>query len=447
MIQAYHPYNAPVGVWGPIWRIIGVIFLTIKRFLSLILILAILVSCLPIHAFAAAPLISELINLFIALCDSWNITLHYNSGSDPAWAPVTEWVGQKLDYYLENVLSTTFAAWSFGMTFNSTTTGRIWVNNPVYKKLVAFANWLTQDQSWGDGGDYGIINKSGYFLEDGTSILRGTRNYMGIPTSLGTLFLVGSSYTLNNGVILFSTSNGQDLLVQSSSYSGYVLSSSNWQGFNYFYFSVGSGGSVEIVGSDGVYVQASDGSSLPSNPVISTSLHYSDLLGVPTSIGVSVATGVIGIPSDQAMDELDPAIGALIDIDGASPGMDVPAILDLVPAAVAAGDLSVSVTDVSESDISDDLAPDYGSADNYEVQGLQDVFPFCIPFDLYSFFSLLAAAPEVPIINLSLPIGQSSYSVTLDFTSFDSIAALVRRLELLGFIVFLMYETRNIIRS
>ena len=79
---------------------------------------------------------------------------------------------------------------------------------------------------------------------------------------------------------------------------------------------------------------------------------------------------------------------------------------------------------------------------------LKDIFPFCIPFDLYAFLSCLNAAPVAPVISweLALP-GGGSYPIEIDLSPFNSVAQLLRRLQLLLFIVGLAIKTRDLIKG
>lgn len=79
---------------------------------------------------------------------------------------------------------------------------------------------------------------------------------------------------------------------------------------------------------------------------------------------------------------------------------------------------------------------------------LKKFFPFCIPFDLYDFLTCLAADPVAPVINWQIPVpGGDAYSLSLDLSPFDSVAQLLRRLELLLFCVGLAIKTRDLIKG
>ena len=79
---------------------------------------------------------------------------------------------------------------------------------------------------------------------------------------------------------------------------------------------------------------------------------------------------------------------------------------------------------------------------------LTSFFPFCIPFDLYDFLTCLNAGPVAPVINWELVLpGFGTYTIVLDLSPFDSVAQLLRRLQLLLFIIGLAVKTRDLIKG
>ena len=76
---------------------------------------------------------------------------------------------------------------------------------------------------------------------------------------------------------------------------------------------------------------------------------------------------------------------------------------------------------------------------------LTEFFPFCIPFDIYEFLTLLAAEPEAPVFHWEIPVPQlgRTFEIDVDLSEWDSVALLFRRLELLAFILGLAYVTRE----
>lgn len=94
----------------------------------------------------------------------------------------------------------------------------------------------------------------------------------------------------------------------------------------------------------------------------------------------------------------------------------------------------------TDPDVSDELS-DY-------TLDLRDIFPFCIPFDLYDFFACLDAPPEAPVINWEIYLpGGGVCPITLDLSCFDEVAQLLRRLELLLFCIGLAFKTRDLIKG
>ena len=79
------------------------------------------------------------------------------------------------------------------------------------------------------------------------------------------------------------------------------------------------------------------------------------------------------------------------------------------------------------------------------------LFPFCVPFDLIDALEVLDAEPVAPAIDVPIPYitekGMKTHVIKIDLSEYDSIALLLRRMELLLFIVGLILLTRNIIRG
>lgn len=89
----------------------------------------------------------------------------------------------------------------------------------------------------------------------------------------------------------------------------------------------------------------------------------------------------------------------------------------------------------------EDVAP-------YTVK-IGEVFPFCIPFDLYHMVTMFDAEPEAPHAKweFSLPWSpQEKYKVEWDLKEFDELAELCRKLELVLFCVGLAVVTSRLIR-
>lgn len=80
---------------------------------------------------------------------------------------------------------------------------------------------------------------------------------------------------------------------------------------------------------------------------------------------------------------------------------------------------------------------------------LQNFFPFCIPFDFAEFISVLQAEPQAPTFTFKFPVGYDEQmqviyeEYEIDFSQFDEVAYWVRKMELLLFIVGLIFSTRS----
>lgn len=85
-----------------------------------------------------------------------------------------------------------------------------------------------------------------------------------------------------------------------------------------------------------------------------------------------------------------------------------------------------------------------GKPDDYLIQ-LRDFFPFCIPFDLYDFITVLSAEPEAPVFHWEIPVPQlgQTFELEVDLSAWDDIALLFRNFELLAFIFGLAIITRE----
>lgn len=103
-------------------------------------------------------------------------------------------------------------------------------------------------------------------------------------------------------------------------------------------------------------------------------------------------------------------------------------------------------------DTGTDTDPDSGSTgtnpstdiNDYKID-LTQFFPFCLPFDIYAFFELLAADPEAPHLEFDIPFPymEEPWHLVIDLSAWDNVAQLARRLELLGFIIGLCVFTRE----
>ena len=86
----------------------------------------------------------------------------------------------------------------------------------------------------------------------------------------------------------------------------------------------------------------------------------------------------------------------------------------------------------------DDDAKDY-------TLDFRKLFPFCIPFDIYKAVKLLDATPTAPVVHYKFYYKKSkSYTIDINLNKFNSVAAILRRMECLLFIIGLATATRRI---
>lgn len=73
------------------------------------------------------------------------------------------------------------------------------------------------------------------------------------------------------------------------------------------------------------------------------------------------------------------------------------------------------------------------------------LFPFCIPFDIYKAVKLLDATPTAPVVHYKFYLSKSkTYTIDLNLNKFNTVAAILRRMECLLFIIGLATATRRI---
>lgn len=80
---------------------------------------------------------------------------------------------------------------------------------------------------------------------------------------------------------------------------------------------------------------------------------------------------------------------------------------------------------------------------------LRNYFPFCIPWNLYDMITLLVADPVAPHVQYPFVIEplNVNYTIDLDFSQFDSVAAVLRTMELLAAGIGLALMTKRLIQG
>ena len=160
----------------------------------------------------------------------------------------------------------------------------------------------------------------------------------------------------------------------------------------------------------------------PPAPTLGQDVYYNPYPQMPQK---PIKEIVEDVPKDIYDKKFDPAPPSILDpsIPPITPP-DVPPVVNPNPDVTAP----------------DDVKP-------YTVR-LGDVFPFCIPFDVYHMVTLFAAEPEAPHAKweFSLPFTGGTYEVEWDLREWDEVAALCRKLELILFCVGLAVVTSKLIK-
>lgn len=158
---------------------------------------------------------------------------------------------------------------------------------------------------------------------------------------------------------------------------------------------------------------------------------------------IGVGTGVIDYPTDNS--DFVPGDGAILDVGGEW-GMTYDDVTDqVIPRDYEDSSIWYEGEVSVQEQVEDTPAQSVEQNPNeYQVAGLQSVFPFCIPFDIYSFFECLAADPVAPSFTWRFYVpGICDEELTVDLAVFDTVAQIVRTMELLAFIVGLALVTRD----
>lgn len=120
-------------------------------------------------------------------------------------------------------------------------------------------------------------------------------------------------------------------------------------------------------------------------------------------------------------------------------------MLDLVNASAV--DTTTGLDYPSGDSTTSEEVEENNNNQKYLIYGLEEFFPFCIPFDVYEFMKILQAEPTAPIIHYPFynPITETSLEITIDFSEWESVVILFRYIFDFLFIVGLMLGARKLI--
>ena len=148
-------------------------------------------------------------------------------------------------------------------------------------------------------------------------------------------------------------------------------------------------------------------------------------------------------------------IGDLVDaLADAIAGVESPAIpvagSEAIPVSIPA-DLVIPVDVALPVDLVDTVPVEGDATEPYTGTGaytlaLADFFPFCIPFDIYNMLSLLSADPVAPAFTWQFYVpGGGTIPIEVDLSVFNTVASVLRTMEILGFCVGLAVGTKKLL--
>lgn len=380
--------------------------------------------------------------------------------STGAYSSLTEYVGSLLDQYASTIGTTSGGLFS-GVQSGANSIGQLLINNRFVRLISAFGAWLKAKFSLADNQDTVVQsanNVSGvivtpvpyaykiatpitfqwYYTASNSPVYLVFYKY---STSLGsfisTLAYCSEPFVLHRDVLRVST--GEHTY---NDYTGEL-------NVNYYFATGGSCSYNDWIGQgvtaplDRLYEYNGNGAE--------TSAHLKEILDGVSVDGseISITTGGISLPLDAP--DYNDGDGAVIDV-GAPWGMTYPDIVSQwLPREWApgmSGNPSITYDDAPAIDEQVQTGPETiqvnSNPADYASPGLSSVFPFCIPFDLYEFFECLAADPEAPEISWRFYVpGICDEQIEIDLSQFDTVAQIVRTMELLAFIVGLALVTRE----
>lgn len=327
--------------------------------------------------------------------------------------------------------------------------------------LSRFWNWIIADKL-----DAPSVDSTEFVQGSGNLVLSVPANLPVAPLSSDPLVVgaptysfgsYGDEYAFSNvdAVLVLvpnTTSNFASLNVFSPSSDAYYVcryvNGSRIQSFHLSYYDPDTGlyhwtsslssGTTRASGSVAYYAN----SFAEASAIASSMLSGSESAGALT-IAPSEGVDVLGFPDTRDPDYVpaDTNIGWNVPYD---PTADTNDYLDQAYQQALDNELDESGTIDDPVTGTDEV----GEVGEYVVPGLSEVFPFCLPFDVYNFLSALAADPVPPSFTCELAfpeqLGGSQYiEIDLDNPTFNQLASVLRTMELLLFIVGLAYVTRS----
>lgn len=115
-----------------------------------------------------------------------------------------------------------------------------------------------------------------------------------------------------------------------------------------------------------------------------------------------------------------------------------------IPIAIAQA-IATAIADVIAAIKS--LVPEPPTFSDFQIPGLKDFFPFCIPFDLLAMMRALSASPVAPSFVFACPLPSGGiYEVNIDLSAWNGVASTIRSVIVAIYVVTLANSTRKFIK-
>lgn len=396
----------------------------------------VLVVARPVRA--AVGVTSILIPAVIAALEAWGIGTAAD-GLDGA--AIAEWFHEKLTSW---ETAAGIALENIAIGIKMTPLGQVFLNPVALTGIREFGAWLVQQEGLVAGGSPVQVISGGTTI-GGYPVYASTDVVMRDKTFEYTFEVVsGICWAFRTSSTVYFVSTSQFSLKR------HVKRLSNGETWS----NAASGGSLR----NGIY---SYGSVYGSSDFVSIPVANYTLADLEASNKVTASSGGsldivpsadMDVPTASEVQDKEMVIDAGLDV-----GADAQAWYDRIMNKVAANDMTAAGTIVNVGTITADQVLDQGAIREEDgvvvwpdvvqpigVTGLDDIFPFCIPFDIYHFCQALSADPVAPNFDIPFHIdGIVDYTFHLDLSEFDQVAAILRTMELLLFCVGLAFVTRS----
>lgn len=302
--------------------------------------------------------------------------------------------------------------------------------------------------------DSSILNYevgSGYYILNNNNIVRVS------------LFGVGSTFDSfsSNGVLAYYNNFYLDCSVNNFSLSTYnynIANSSvglNWRNItkNYIYF-YGFGDSDYLSSISSIYkVWDLSNVNVGDNVFIGAFSNVGDI-GLGSSIATDLPTeGFLDIPWENigsSAEAVDGAIDTAIDkVQSGTWSLDqyweyVQNITNVYAYDITNNYL---LPNDGNNETTEDKVQDNVNRSAFVLAGLEKVFPFCIPWDIYAFVNLLVADPVAPVIEYPVynPVTDSEDIITIDFSVWEQQVIIMRYIFDFLLIIGLLLLARSLI--